>query len=226
MLYLFLIVMLSIIVPKVIRSIQKRKAIKNGKYTYSFPAELSVYFGVPGSGKTTFAAYLAKQHMKKGGQVYSNVEIIGTYKLDSRKDLGKYMIKDARIIIDEAGIDYNNRDFKSFPVESLRYFKTHRHYRVAIDVFSQGPDDMDKKIRTLARRLYIVRKSLIKGFIYRRRIAKKVGISEMTKDIIDEYSFVPFSRKYIYAPKLWKMFDSYNTENLLEKTWKNGAKIN
>ena len=28
-----------------------------------------IYFGVPGSGKTTFAAYLAKKRLKKGKKV-------------------------------------------------------------------------------------------------------------------------------------------------------------
>ena len=60
------------------------------------------------------------------------------------------MIAGGRVIIDEAGIEYNNREFKDFSKKSLYFYKYHRHYQLAVDVFSQGFDDMDKKIRTLA----------------------------------------------------------------------------
>ena len=95
------------------------------------PHVLNVYFGVPGSGKTTFAAYLTKwalhenalirfarkhsnwalcnallnsKYLKRRIDVYSNVPITGAYQLDAKSDIGKYMIEDAKVIIDEAGI--------------------------------------------------------------------------------------------------------------------------
>jgi hypothetical protein len=125
---------------------------------------------------------------------------------------------DGRVIIDEAGIEYNNRAFKEFSDKSLYFFKYHRHYRLAIDLFSQGLD-CDKKIRDLAQRLYVVKKSLIPFFVYRRRIAKKVGINELTKEIIDEYYFVPLSRKYIFSPPLWHMFNTLSRKRFPTKVW-------
>lgn len=180
---------------------------------------LSIYFGVPGAGKTTFAAWLAKKDLKRNGKVWSNVPITGTYKLEPKTDIGTYMICDGRVIIDEAGIEYNNRDFKEFSRKQLYFYKYHRHYELAVDVFSQGFDDMDKKIRTLAQRLYVVKKSLIPYFVYRVRIAKKVGINEVSKDIIDEYTFVPFSRRYIFCPPLWKLFNTISRETFPDKEW-------
>ena len=50
------------------------------------------YFGVPGSGKTTVAAYLAKKDLKKKRNVYSNVPITGAYKI-SKEDIGKFLIE-------------------------------------------------------------------------------------------------------------------------------------
>lgn len=183
------------------------------------PHILSIYFGVPGSGKTTFAAWLAKRDLRRGGKVWSNVPITGAYKLDPKEDIGQYMICDGRVIIDEAGIEYNNRDFKKFSDDSLYFYKYHRHYELAVDVFSQGFDDMDKKIRTLAQRLYVVKKSLLPWFVYRRQIRKRVGVNEYTKDIIDEYEFVPFSRVYIFAPLVWKSFNTISRKELIEKDW-------
>lgn len=188
-------------------------------FKYKIPHIVSIYFGVPGSGKTTFAAWLTKKDLKHGGKVWSNVPITGAYKLDPLNDIGKHMIVDGRIIIDEAGIEYNNRDHANFPKEALYFFKYHRHYQTAVDVFSQGWNDADKKIRDLAQRLYVVRKSLIPYFVYRRRIRKKVGINEFTKDICDEYEFVPFSKKYIFCPPLWHMFNTISRKKLPSKEW-------
>ena len=183
------------------------------------PHILSVYFGVPGSGKTTFAAWLTKRDLRRGGKVWSNVPITGAFVLDPKEDIGQYMICDGRVIIDEAGIEYNNRDFKRFTEESLYFYKYHRHYELAVDVFSQGFDDMDKKIRTLAQRLYVVKKSLLPWFVYRRQIRKKVGINEYSKEIIDEYEFVPFSKRYIFTPLLWKSFNTISRKQLIEREW-------
>ena len=182
---------------------------------------LSIYFGVPGSGKTTMAAYLAKKDLKQGKNVWSNVPITGTNKLDTKLDIGKYDIYDGRVIIDEAGVEYNNRDFKNFSREQLKFFKYHRHNKLVVDIFSQGYDDMDKKIRTLAQRLYVVKKSLIPYFIVIKRIAKKVDIDKLTKQIIDAYYFLPFpfGRKWIFAPLTWKLFNTYSREKLPEKVW-------
>lgn len=193
---------------------KKKKLVK--KYQ---PHILSVYFGVPGSGKTTFAAWLTKRDLKHGLKVWSNVPITGAYQLEPKQDIGTYMIANGRVIIDEAGIEYNNRDFKEFSKKSLYFYKYHRHYETAVDVFSQGFDDMDKKLRTLAQRYYVVKKSLIPFFIYRQRIGKRVGINEVSKEIIDEYFFVPFGRRYIFSPLLWNMFNTISREDYPEKEW-------
>ena len=90
------------------------------------PHVLNVYFGVPGSGKTTFAAHLTKwalhenilirfcrnhenrvtrlllnsKYLKRRIDVYSNVPITGAYRLNAKEDIGFYMIENAKIIID------------------------------------------------------------------------------------------------------------------------------
>ena len=82
------------------------------------PLQLNVYFGVPGSGKTTYAAYLARQaqkesivirlcrrfpcrfadwilsgnRWKRAYPVWSNVPIAGTLRLNAREDIGVHMI--------------------------------------------------------------------------------------------------------------------------------------
>lgn len=205
------------------RKIYKKKRVEKVKNSCKKrlpPQIVSIYFGVPGSGKTTFAAYLARHDLRRGIPVWSNVPITGCYQLDPKTDIGAYMICGGRVIIDEAGIEYNNRDFKDFSKKSLYFYKYHRHYQLAVDVFSQGFDDMDKKIRTLAQKLYVVKKGILPWFIHRRQIKKRVGINDMSKEIIDEYYFVPWSTKIIFSPPLWKMFNTISREEYPEKDWK------
>lgn len=212
------------------------------------PHVLNVYFGVPGSGKTTFAAYLTKwalhenvlirfsrkhsnwafckallnsKYLKRRIDVYSNVPITGAYQLDAKNDIGKYMIEDAKVIIDEAGIEYNNRNFKSFPQDAIYFYKYHRHYKTSVDVFSQSYEDMDVTLRRLAQNFYVVRRSLVPFCIVARRIRRKVGVDEQTKQIADLYAMgLPvLDTKRIFSPPLWKLFNSYSRKELPKKEW-------
>lgn len=209
---------------------------------------LNVYFGVPGSGKTTFAAYLARQCMrqsrvitwaqrhpgkfsarllssrlfKRAVPVWSNVPITGTLALDALHDVGRVMIQGGKVIIDEAGVEYNNRNHKSFPQEAIYWYKYHRHYQCSVDVFSQSYEDMEITLRRLAQNYYVVKKSLLPWFVVCRKIRRKVGIDENTHQIIDKYYFgLPLlGSKWVFAPPLWKLFNSFSRKDLPEKEWK------
>ena len=181
------------------------------------PVALSLYFGVPGAGKSTFAAYLAKKDMKRGRPVWSNFGITGAYKVD-KSDFGKYLMTDGRLIVDEAGLEFDNRKM-SMTDDEIYFFKYHRHYQMDIDFFSQGLD-VDIKIRKLARHIYLIKPSLLPWFIKRKEIGRRVGISDVTKEIIDEYYFVPFGSKYIFAPAVWKMFNTLSRKPLQGIAWR------
>lgn len=175
---------------------------------------LNLYFGIPGAGKSTMAAWLARKDMKKRIPVYSNCAITGTYNV-CRSDVGQSLIVGGRLLWDEAGLDYDNRKMKMTDDE-VYFYKYHRHYEMNVDFFSQGLD-VDIKIRKLARHIYLVKQSLIPFFIVRREIGRRVGIDETTHQIIDEFFWKPFGRKYIFAPPCWKMFNTYSRKALPEK---------
>ena len=184
--------------------------------------EFSTYFGVPGSGKTTIASWLARNELnnkKKKRKVWSNVPIKGTYKLD-KSDIGKYNIYNGRLILDECGVEFDNRNFKkNFTDDQTQFFKFHRKYKVDVVCFSQFWNDIDIKLRNLSTKLYLLKKSSIPFFIVRKEIGKKIGINKDTKQIEDQYYFRKLATKWYFAPKVWKMFVTDERPELPEKVW-------
>lgn len=185
------------------------------RYLYKFPKKkkidpsLHLYFGLPGSGKSTYASLLVSQCQKVGIPVYCNFPVKGTYQFNPVSDLGQYMLENCVIIIDEAGLVFNNRDFAKFSKSNLEFFKLHRHYNTEIHVFSQGINDCDIKIRQLAQKIFFIERCLVPYSRKIRRVSRTLGFDE-NGQMIDRYGFVPFSKKLIWLPSFWNMFDSFN----------------
>ena len=191
----------------------------NEKFPSRKPYKIQIFFGLPGSGKSTKAASIVAKNELRGRPTFSNVPITGALEFSPHEDLGKFMIRDCDIIIDEAGLEYNNRNFKTFSQDETYFFKYHRHYKTNIYVFSQSYNDMDKKIRDLATELFVVKKSFIPKFIVCRRIKKRIGVNDMTKDIVDEYYFSNWFLsllfdKRIFAPLYYNRFNTYSCKKL------------
>lgn len=149
-----------------------------------------VYFGSPGSGKTTMAVRELKKAKKYYSATFAN---FGTTMADfddiSLDGLGEWTFpKGSYIAIDEAGIEYNNRKFKSLPQETIKWFKLHRHYSCDVSVWSQSWDDMDITLRRLADCLYYIKR--LGPFTMIRRVYKRVTVDKQTEQIIDGYKMV------------------------------------
>lgn len=146
---------------------------------------IRVFFGNPGCGKTTTACKFLKQSKKRYDYAFSNFPIddsIGRF-VDF-KDLGAWTFPPhSYIALDEAGIEYNNRNYKSLPQHTIKWFKLHRHYKCDVDVFSQSWEDMDITIRRLADQLWYMRK--IGPFTILRRFYKTIDILETDRQIRD-----------------------------------------
>lgn len=142
---------LIIIVFMVINVILERR---NTEYGITFIA------GEIGAGKSTLAVKLARKHLKQGWTVYSTDYIQGCYKLDVN-DLNTLMAP-ARslLIIDEASLKMNSRDFARLKLSLIEYFKMSRHCKNKIIMISQTFGDTDKQIRDLSTHVYFVRKIL------------------------------------------------------------------
>lgn len=179
-----------------------------------------LWLGVPGSGKTTIAAWIAKHYLEDDKlRVFSNVPISGTIKYDWKKDFGKFDMSKSVVICDEAGICLNGRNWKNnFNDRSLDTIKKFRHYEMTLHFFSQSNDE-DPIVRNLSMVTYVVEKSFLPKFIKYRAIAQSIDINQQTqkRDLVEFWK--PFSKRFVFCPPAWKLFDTLECEPLPEKAW-------
>ena len=183
----------------------------------------SCIFGMPRSGKTSFCAYITylANHSNPPIKVFSNVPIKSAI-MYNKSDFGVYDMRgdtpeeESITIIDEASLDWNNRDyavnFKHAQHEALKLLG-HRHQHLL--VLSQVLD-MDVKFIRQSANVYQLKKGLF-GFSKLLRVPRVL-------DVIDgEWKDVYTKPKGIlahwytwrfYRPMYYKMFDSYDAPKL------------
>lgn len=143
MLYLFLIALVLLSIP-----------FAYFTYHYRNPYKLIMVFGKKGSGKTTFLAKKSYQYLKKGRPVYTTEYIPGTIHFDVEKIGYITFPENAVLMIDEVGMIWDNRNFKTFKPEVRDYFKYQRHEKHTVYLFSQT-FDVDVKLRNLTDAMYL-----------------------------------------------------------------------
>lgn len=194
---------------------------------------VSLYFGLPGCGKTTYATFFAVREQKridKGKSVYERVytnypvSYPNVYRLDTN-DLGKYNICNSLLIIDEATLMADSRDYKTFSFQMKQYFLLHRHFKVDIYLFTQQWDGVDKKIRVITDRCFYIHKGVIRRWIsYCQRIPYGIIIpdkkdsTEKLGEIVQGYC-KPSLLVRLFSPRInrrsvYKYFDSFETPDL------------
>jgi len=167
-------------------------------------------FGLPGSGKSTLFAKIAKKALRRGENVYSNFYIKGTYKLKF-SDLGKRDFHDCTILIDEISLFADTRAWKDFDDNLVYFFTTHcRHANCVVWWASQNWADSDKKIRNLTDTLYYIKRSFLPCISSMRTISKDFDVDGT---IVDGYKLVGLPQ-LIFRPFYYKMFDSFTTRSL------------
>lgn len=188
---------------------------------------ISLYFGSPGSGKSTLAARLVYKNYnsKKNDKydvVYTNFACKGASRFDSSDFAIFRPLENSLVIIDEAGIDFNNRKFKDLKQSMIEFFKLHRHYAIDIIFLSQSWEDVDITIRRLADELIYIKK--IGPFTRLREVRKFVTCDKDTRQIVEGYEFLPIwyllflfppfrfksPVKFFFRPPYYHMFDSYS----------------
>lgn len=194
------------------------------------------YFGSPGCGKTTLAVKLARQELKRKKRrkhvykhAFCNFETTAPKVKQCDLDkIGEWTFpQHSFVCLDEAGIEFNSRAYKSLPKPAIAWFKLHRHYRCDVAVFSQSWEDMDITIRRLSTQLWYLKK--LGPWTLARRVYKFVTVDENTKQIIDGYKMAsplwlliiplqwfgitPKTWGLTFRPFYYRWFDSYSTPN-------------
>ena len=189
---------------------------------------ISLYFGLPGCGKTTMLASIAlresRRRPRRYENIYSNVplRIDGVTFIDN-ECIGQYDLCDALLLVDEATLFANNRDWKKFGHDKTEFFLLHRHFNVDIIFFAQEWASLDKRIRSITDKVFYV----YKGFWTRSfltscyRIPYGIIIPDPKKDngeklgeIIQGYCkpniLVRLFSPKLFRPLYYKYFDSWD----------------
>lgn len=191
---------------------------------------VSLYFGLPGCGKTTLLSALAVKGLRKRSpykNVYCNVKlnIPGLIYIDLH-DFGIYNISDGLVLIDEATLQFDSRDYKNFSKNTLTFFLLHRHYNVDIVLFTQQWDGVDRKIRVITDRVYYVYKGLFLGHWFTRFYRVPYGIiipdpkqgGEKLGEIVQGYAkpglICRLFGGWMFRPLYYKYFDSWEAPKL------------
>lgn len=191
---------------------------------------VSLYFGLPGAGKTTIMAEHAKRALRRKSpytNVYSNVKLnLEGITYIENADLGKFLLKDGIVLIDEATLEFDSRDFKNFSKRLIEFFLLHRHYNLDIELYTQQWDGVDRKIRVITDRVYYIYKGLLSGKFFSRYYRVPYGIiipdpkqgSEKLGEIVQGYCkpglFGRLFGGWIFRPLYYKYFDSWEAPQL------------
>lgn len=191
------------------------------------------FFGVPRVGKNTILTKIAQQELRKMKlglskyeHIYTDFYCEGCEKFEY-KDFKKYKAYNSLFLIQEMGLEADNRNFKGFTVEERNWFVLHGHVHCDIIYATQDYSNVDKKIRDLTEELWYLTKScvpILRNFTVATRIFRAIAINEMTSELINGYRFSTLLEKLfsrvrmvVYRPKWYKYFDSHSEECLKDR---------
>lgn len=182
---------------------------------YLNPYRLYLVFGKKGSGKSTYLVKLAKQHLKRGWIVYTNMEELFMPGVRHFKiqHLGDFVPeRRSLLLLDEVGMIWDARDYKCFKPQVRDFFKLQRHYHVKVYMASQT-FDVDKKLRDLCDGMFL-HTNFMRVFTLGKRITRKIVIVEATAEaesrISENLVICPFwDWTLTFIPKWAKFFDSH-----------------
>lgn len=185
---------------------------------YVNPYKTILYYGKKGCGKTTMLTKIAINAAREGKTVYSNVKIPSTILFNPKQLKTCTPVPNSIVLIDEIGLIWDNRNFKSFESEINEWFKYARQYRVSVHMFSQVPD-IDLKIRNLCDAYYLV-ENKFRVFSYAKRISKVLTVKtdiEGKGNLVDSFEFAPLfspkGRLLTFIPRWAEFYESFNPPN-------------
>ena len=174
-------------------------------------------FGRKGSGKSCFMVHEMLKYLRKGWNIYTdmpvnlpNVRIIS----DPNSLFKQYTPEEHSVIfLDEIGITWHSREFKTFDKNIREWFKLQRKYKCRVYANSQT-FDIDKGLRDLADML-ILQTNIGNIISISRPILKGVTVTDPSftgeAKIVDSLTFAkPWHYKFYFMPKYFKYFQSFD----------------
>lgn len=193
---------------------------------------VNTVLGPPGSGKTSLMAFISLKARMQKERVFSNVPIANTIKFSWEDDFGTYLIENAVVIFDEAGLELDNRDFTSNFKDiydkkgnlihngknKLIVAKTHRHFGLQMFFCTQGTTgDFDLKLRSLTQNFFLCKKTGFPWLIKVQLYDTDVNVDPMTADFRTER--IKKHTYFIFTPVIWFDFVTDDTIDLPPKEW-------
>lgn len=193
----------------------------------------TLYFGLPGSGKTTTVCMMAIQEqirIERGvspyKHVYCNIPIMypGICTLDT-KWLAERYIHDGALFIDEGTLLFDARDYKSFDFAIKQFVLLHRHAKCDLFFYCQSANSLDKRIREITDKVFYVHKGVLRrGITYLNAIDYNIAIpghKDPAGDILEGYKqkskWAKLLDKRFRRKDYYKYFDSWDCSALAER---------
>lgn len=126
-------------------------------------------FGLPGSGKSSLVCWIAFELLRRMDdgkcrykRIYTNCPLNipddRVFVLPYSKMRCHDLFAGSLLIIDEASMEFSDRSHKDFGKQDTLLFTQHRRFGYDIIVLCQKAGGIDKNVRTLCERVYMVRK--------------------------------------------------------------------
>ena len=181
---------------------------------YKNPYKLIFIFGKKGSGKSCLMVKKLLEYKKRGYTCYTDMPVnIPDVRIINSNDLRNHWPDEkSALFLDEVGLTWDNRGFKTFDKGFTEFFKLQRKCKCVVYMNSQS-FDIDKKIRDVTDSM-ILQTNLGNVISISRPILRKVKLVEATGDsesrIADDLMFDRFWHyKFYYMPKYFKYFYSF-----------------
>jgi len=211
---------------------------RNGEYWFMRRSHksqpLTLYAGLPGSGKTLFGVADAVHLLRQGENVYSNVYIKDRL---TGAEAGRCMTwldmmtlavealergESAYFFWDELHLHCDARAWALTPEFLLHLFAQRRHYRIGLLATTQHPDQVEKRLRTLVDVIVNVKPTGLRRLVraITRREFPLFWREELDGGLVDASAAgrvtpneAVMGRGLAWAP--WYAFGSYSTHEVV-----------
>lgn len=182
---------------------------------YRNPYKLIFIFGKKGSGKSCLMVNRLLYYYKRGWTCYTDMPVkIPNVRIINASDLKDfYPEPKSALFLDEVGLTWDNRSFKTFDKGFTEFFKLQRKCKCIVYMNSQS-FDIDKKIRDVTDSM-ILQTNLGNVISISRPILRKVALVEASSQgesrIADNLAFAKiWNWRFYYMPRYFKYFESFD----------------